>query len=90
MNNAQIQELQILQDELSKTKADVEALKQYVLSLGKLEKDVRSTLKLGSSTVTLESILARTSSKPKIQSYTEIPKTVAEVKPNLQILQSNP
>jgi len=31
MNNAQIQELQILQDELSKTKADVEALKQYCI-----------------------------------------------------------
>jgi len=51
--------------------------------LENIEKDVRSTLKLGSSTVTLESILARTSSKPKIQSYTEIPKTVAEVKTEL-------
>lgn len=83
MVSAQTQELQILQDELSKAKADIEALKQYLLTLGKLEKDVRSSLKLGSTTVSLESILAKTSNKPKIQSYTEIPKTFAEVKTEL-------
>ncbi|MGC9101335.1 MAG: M23 family metallopeptidase [Caldisericum sp.] len=78
-----VKNLQSLQDELAKTKADVEALKQYVLSLGKLEKDVRSALKLGGETVSLESILARPSSKPQIQSYTELPKTYAEVRTEL-------
>ncbi|BAL81636.1 peptidoglycan DD-metalloendopeptidase family protein [Caldisericum exile] len=75
--------LQALQDELAKTKADVEALRQYVLALGKLEKDVRSALKLGGETVSLESILARPSSKSQIQSYTELPKTYAQVRTEL-------
>jgi murein DD-endopeptidase MepM/ murein hydrolase activator NlpD len=83
MSTEQVQQLQSLQDELAKTKADVEALKQYVLSLGKLEKDVRSALKLGGETVSLESILARSSSKPQIQSYTDLPKTYAQVRTEL-------
>ena len=83
ISTEQVQQLQSIQDELAKTKADVEALQQYVLSLGKLEKDVRSALKLGGETVSLESILARSSSKPKIQSYTDLPKTYAQVRTEL-------
>ena len=83
MTSAQTKEVQTLQDELTKTKADLDALKQYVLSLGNLEKEVRQSLKLGDSKVSLESILARSTSKPQIQSYTNVPQTFATVKTEL-------
>ena len=83
MSVSEVQQLQNLQDELSKAKADLNALKEYVLSLSKIEQDVRSSLKLGGETVSLESILARDSSKPQIQSYKEVPRTYAQVRTEL-------
>lgn len=75
-----IQEAQMLEDELSKTQAELNALKEYVVSLGTLENEVKQTLKLNGTTVTLDSILSKYSSKPQLQAYTEAPKTLSIVK----------
>ncbi|MGC8722191.1 MAG: M23 family metallopeptidase [Caldisericaceae bacterium] len=76
--DAQVQELQILQNTIAKQKAELDALKTYVVSLSKLENQVRSSLKLGPSTVTLESLLAQAPKSATLQSFTNVPKTVAQ------------
>ncbi|MGC9125372.1 MAG: peptidoglycan DD-metalloendopeptidase family protein [Caldisericaceae bacterium] len=76
--DAQVQELQILQNTIAKQKAELDALKTYVVSLSKLENQVRSSLKLGPSTVTLESLLAQAPKSATLQSFTDVPKTVAQ------------
>ncbi|MGC8758249.1 MAG: hypothetical protein ACP5QX_07420, partial [Caldisericaceae bacterium] len=76
--DAQAQELQILQNTIAKQKAELDALKTYVVSLSKLENQVRSSLKLGPSTVTLESLLAQAPKSATLQSFTDVPKTVAQ------------
>jgi len=76
---AQTRELQILQNTISKQKADLDALKTYVASLSKLESQVRANLKLGSSTVTLESLLAQAPKQATLQSVTQTPKAVAQL-----------
>ncbi len=76
--NAQSKELQIAQNELSKTKAELDSLKQYVVYLSTLEKQVRDSLKLGNSKVSLEYVLERTP-KAKLQSTEKLPENVAQL-----------
>lgn len=76
--NAQSKELQITQNELSKTKAELDSLKQYVVYLSTLEKQVRDSLKLGDSKVSLEYVLERTP-KAKLQSTEKLPENVAQL-----------
>ncbi len=76
--NAQSKELQLTQNELSKTKAQLDALKEYVVSLSSLEKEVRDSLKLGNSKVSLEYVLARTP-KAELQSTEKLPENVAQL-----------
>ncbi len=75
---AQSRELQIAQNQLSNTKAELDSLKQYVVSLSGLEKQVRDSLKLGDSKVSLEYVLSHTS-KAKLQSTTQLPENVAKL-----------
>ncbi len=76
--NAQSKELQVAQNELSKTKAELDSLKQYVVYLSNLEKQVRNSLKLGNSKVSLEYVLERTP-KAKLQSTEKLPENVAQL-----------
>ena len=75
---AQSKELQITQNELAKTQSQLDALKEYVVSLSSLEKEVRNSLKLGESKVSLEYVLERTP-KAKLQSTTKLPENVAKL-----------
>lgn len=79
LTTAQSKELQLLQNELAKTKADLDALTQYVSSISQLEKQVRDSLKLGNSKVSLEYVLNRSTKKAEIQSFTDLPTSVAQL-----------
>ena len=79
VTNAQTKELQLLQNELAKNKADLNALKQYVSSLSSLEAQVRNSLKLGDSKVSLEYVLNRSTKKADLQSYANVPTSVAQL-----------
>ena len=79
---AQAKEIQILQDSLSKLQSDVDALKEYVVSLNDIEKQVRSSLKLNGSNISLDAILKE--SQPTLQSYTNIAESYAKVDASIQ------
>lgn len=74
----QTKELQIVSDELAKAKSDLEALKQYVVYLSTLEKEVRDSLKLGQTKLSLEYVLSRAQKSSKIQSYENLPVQFAQ------------
>ncbi len=75
---AQSKELQTAQNQLAQTKAELDSLKEYVVYLSNLEKEVRSSLKLGNSKVSLEYVLKRTP-KAKLQSTNKLPENVAKL-----------
>ncbi len=75
---AQSKELQTAQNQLAQTKAELDSLKEYVVYLSNLEKEVRSSLKLGNSKVSLEYVLNRTP-KAKLQSADKLPENVAKL-----------
>jgi len=75
---AQSMELQKAQDEVAKTRTELDALKQYVVNLSSLEKQVRDSLKLGDSKVSLEYVLDRTP-KAKLESSNALPGNVAQL-----------
>ncbi len=75
---AQTKELQIVADELAKAKSDLEALKNYVVYLSTLEKEVRDSLKLGQAKLSLEYVLSRASANAKVQSYETLPNQFAQ------------
>lgn len=74
----QTKELQVVADELSKAKSDLEALKKYVVYLSTLEKEVRDSLKLGETKLSLEYVLSRAQKNTKVQSYQELPLQFAQ------------
>lgn len=74
---AQSKELQTAQNQLSKTKVELNSLKQYVVHLSSLEKEVRDSLKLRDSKVSLEYVLNRTP-KAKLESAANLPQNVAQ------------
>ncbi len=74
---AQSKELQIAQNQLSKTKTELDSLKQYVVYLSNLEKQVRDSLKLGNSKVSLDYVLKHTS-KAKLQSTGKLTESVTQ------------
>ena len=75
---AQSKELQAAQDEVTKTKTELTSLKEYVVYLSSLEKQVRSSLKLGNSKVSLDYVLSKTP-KAKLQSSNNLPTDVAQL-----------
>jgi murein DD-endopeptidase MepM/ murein hydrolase activator NlpD len=79
VTSAQSKELQIVQDELSKNKAELDALKEYVTSLSSLEQQVRDSLKLGDSKVSLDYVLNRSTQKSTLQSFQNLPTSVAQL-----------
>ena len=79
MASSQTKELQIVSTELAKAKSDLEALKQYVVYLSSLENEVRDSLKLGESKLSLEYVLNRSTKNVKIQSFSTLPVQVAQL-----------
>ncbi len=79
VTSSQSKELQVLQNELAKNKADLDALKQYVSYLSSLETQVRNSLKLGDSKVSLDYVLNRTTKSAELQSITKLPTSVAQL-----------
>ena len=75
---AQSKELQAAQNQLSQTKAELNSLKQYVVYLSSLEKEVRDSLKLGDSKVSLDYVLNRTP-KAKLESTDKLPENIAQL-----------
>jgi len=79
VTSAQSKELQLLQNELAKNKADLDALKLYVSYLSSLETQVRNSLKLGDSKISLDYVLNRSTKSAEIQSFTKLPTSVAQL-----------
>ncbi len=76
---AQTKELQLAQNTIAKQKADLDALQLYVASLSKLEQQVRSSLKLGNSAISLEALLSQAPKQATIQSFSDVPTSVARL-----------
>ncbi len=76
--SAQARELQQVQDEVAKTKSKLGAFEEYIVYLSSLEKQVRDSLKLGDSKVSLEYVLDRTP-QAKLESSEELPVSVAQL-----------
>jgi murein DD-endopeptidase MepM/ murein hydrolase activator NlpD len=76
--SAQARELQQVQDEVTKTKSKLGAFEEYIVYLSSLEKQVRDSLNLGDSKVSLEYVLDRTP-LAKLESSDELPVNVAQL-----------